>query len=88
MVIIIATIVICVGMTLVYKCIWEPRYNFTRDTMFGVEYEEYKVETEAWYNTSASEYLRNKTTIAKPLPNRPDIKQLVDQNVRKPTTQG
>ena len=66
MVIIISTMVIIAFLTIIYKCVWEPRYNFTKPKRFGVEFEDYKINTEAWFNVSASEYLKSHTTIVQP----------------------
>lgn len=32
----IATMVIFLTLTIIYKCIWEPRYNFVKDSKYGL----------------------------------------------------
>ena len=60
---ILATAAIALLVSVIYKCVWEPRYNFTTFKRYGVDADDYKVDTISWHNTSASDYLRGKTSI-------------------------
>lgn len=65
-VITIGTMVIFFTLGVIYKCVWEPRYNFVKDSKVGLEFENFTVDGEVWSNEEASGYLKDKTRIVGP----------------------
>lgn len=80
----ICTFVVLVILTLLHKCVWEPRYNFRPEPAIGMDYDDYKIDTTIWYNNAASVYLRDKTRIVEPDSSKSDIQRVLNQNIFRP----